>query len=86
MLERVLCLVLLVTAGGTTEPLDAVRVLTNTSTGRTGAAIAAHFARGGHDVVLLRAKHAARPESPCREEIFGSFAELDETLGRLLDA
>ncbi len=76
----------LVTAGGTAEPVDGVRVLTNTSTGTTGALIAAHFGRQGHEVVLLRAKNAARPETPCREEVFGSFAELDEALGRLLGA
>ncbi len=76
----------LVTAGGTAEPIDGVRVLSNTSTGATGALMASHFARGGHDVVLLRARNATRPEAPCREEVFGSFAELDEALGRLLGA
>ena len=33
-------------------------VLTNTSTGRTGAMIASHFSRRGHDVTLLRARTA----------------------------
>ena len=76
----------LVTAGGTAEPVDGVRVLTNTSTGTTGAGIAAHLARRGHDVTLLRAKNAARPATPCREEVFGSYAELDDALGQLLGA
>ena len=74
----------LVTSGGTAEPVDGVRVLTKTSTGATGAGIAAHFARCGHEVVLLRAHHAARPDTPCREEQFGSFADLDAALARLL--
>jgi len=74
----------LVTAGGTAEPVDGVRVLTNTSTGATGAGIAAHLARAGHEVTLLRAKNAQRPDGPCREEVFGTFAELDEALGQLL--
>ena len=74
----------LVTSGGTSEPIDAVRVLTNTSTGRTGAAIAAQFSRAGHDVVLLRARTAAAAGSSCREEMFSSFADLDAALLRLL--
>jgi len=74
----------LVTAGGTAEPVDGVRVLTNTSTGATGAAIATHWARAGHDVVLLRARNAVAADGPCREETFGTFAELASALGRLL--
>jgi phosphopantothenoylcysteine decarboxylase/phosphopantothenate--cysteine ligase len=77
---------LLVTSGGTAEPIDGVRVLTNTSTGATGALLADHFARHGHDVVLLRARNAVRPEAAVREEIFGSFSELDASLTRLLGA
>jgi phosphopantothenoylcysteine synthetase/decarboxylase len=37
-------------------------------------------------VTLLRAKTAQRPDAPCREEVFGTFAELDEALGQLLGA
>lgn len=74
----------LVTAGGTAEPVDGVRVLTNRSTGATGAAIATHFARAGHAVVLLRAEGALPADGPCREETFFTFAELDAALGRLL--
>lgn len=76
----------LVTAGGTSEPVDGVRVLTNTSTGATGAGIATHLARRGHDVVLLRARHALPADGPCREEWFTTFAELDAALRRLLGA
>jgi phosphopantothenoylcysteine decarboxylase/phosphopantothenate--cysteine ligase len=74
----------LVTSGGTTEPIDGVRVLTNTSTGRTGAGLAAHLARSGHDVVLLRARTAVAADAGSREEIFFTFAELDAALSRLL--
>jgi phosphopantothenoylcysteine decarboxylase/phosphopantothenate--cysteine ligase len=76
----------LVTSGGTAEPIDGVRVLTNTSTGRTGAALAEHFARCGHAVVLLRARTAAPTVSAGREEVFDSFADLDAALTRLLGA
>jgi phosphopantothenoylcysteine decarboxylase/phosphopantothenate--cysteine ligase len=74
----------LVTSGGTAEPVDAVRVLTNTSTGATGATLAAQLARGGHEVVLLRARQAVGATAPCREEIFQSYADLDAALTRLL--
>ncbi len=73
----------LVTSGGTAEPVDAMRVLTNTSTGRTGAGIAIHFAAAGHAVVLLRARDSVRVPA-VREETFFTFAELDAALGRLL--
>jgi phosphopantothenoylcysteine decarboxylase/phosphopantothenate--cysteine ligase len=74
----------LVTSGGTAEPIDGVRVLANTSTGRTGAGLASHLMRCGHEAVLLRARQAARPEAPCREEIFETFADLEAALTRLL--
>ncbi len=74
----------LVTSGGTAEPIDGVRVLTNTSTGATGALIADHFVHRGHTVTLLRARTAQAPGAGCREETFTTFAELDEALGRLL--
>ena len=51
----------LVTAGGTREPIDAVRVIANASTGRLGAQLAAVAQAAGHDVLLLAAAHASRP-------------------------
>lgn len=74
---------ILITSGGTAEPIDAVRVLTNTSTGATGARLAEHFARAGHDVVLLRAANA-RPANAVREEVFTTFADLDRQLAAML--
>jgi phosphopantothenoylcysteine decarboxylase/phosphopantothenate--cysteine ligase len=43
----------LVTAGGTAEPIDAVRAVTNRSSGKMGFAIAAEAARRGAEVVLV---------------------------------
>jgi len=43
----------LVTAGGTREPLDAVRFLGNRSSGRMGAALAAEARRRGAEVTLV---------------------------------
>ncbi|MDO8544353.1 MAG: bifunctional phosphopantothenoylcysteine decarboxylase/phosphopantothenate--cysteine ligase CoaBC [Opitutaceae bacterium] len=74
----------LVTSGGTAEPIDGVRVITNTSTGRTGALIAGHFTQRGHDVTLLRAQGAIGSQAAGAEEVYSSFADLDATLTRLL--
>ena len=76
----------LVTGGGTAEPVDGVRVLTNTSTGATAARLAEHFTRCGHVVTLLRARTACGAGAGGREELFSTFAELDDALGRLLGA
>ncbi|MGZ4258654.1 MAG: bifunctional phosphopantothenoylcysteine decarboxylase/phosphopantothenate--cysteine ligase CoaBC, partial [Gaiellaceae bacterium] len=46
---------LLVTAGGTREPLDAVRFLGNRSSGRMGVALAEEARRRGAEVILLAA-------------------------------
>src|SRR5438876_883825 len=45
----------LVTAGGTREPLDSVRFLGNRSSGRMGVALADEARRRGADVILLAA-------------------------------
>jgi len=45
----------LVSAGGTREPLDAARFIGNRSSGRMGVALAAEAARRGAEVVLLAA-------------------------------
>jgi phosphopantothenoylcysteine decarboxylase / phosphopantothenate---cysteine ligase len=48
----------LISAGGTREPLDAVRYLGNRSSGRMGVALAAEARRRGADVTLLAANLA----------------------------
>jgi len=75
---------LLITSGATCELLDGVRVLTNTSTGRTGAGLASVFARAGHEVTLLRAGAAPAAAGPVRDETFLTYADLDAALSRLL--
>lgn len=45
----------LVTAGGTQEPIDPVRFITNRSSGKMGYAVAAEAARRGADVTLVSA-------------------------------
>lgn len=48
----------IVTAGATQEPLDAVRVITNRASGKMGAAIADEALSRGAEVVLIRGKNA----------------------------
>ncbi len=53
----------LVTAGGTREPIDSVRYVGNRSSGRMGIALAAEAARRGAEVTLIAANVALdRPE------------------------
>ena len=70
----------LVTAGGTREPIDSVRSIANFSTGRTGAAIAEYFAGRGHRVTLLRAADAAKAPTNVVERTFSTFAEFKSLL------
>jgi phosphopantothenoylcysteine decarboxylase/phosphopantothenate--cysteine ligase len=51
----------LVTAGGTREPLDMVRYVGNRSSGRMGVALAAEARRRGADVTLVAANLAVPP-------------------------
>src|SRR3954466_10408155 len=44
---------LLLTAGPTREPIDAVRYISNRSSGRMGAALSTAATRGGHHVTLI---------------------------------
>jgi phosphopantothenoylcysteine decarboxylase/phosphopantothenate--cysteine ligase len=52
---------ILVSAGGTREPLDAVRFIGNRSSGRMGVALAEEARRRGGDVTLLAANLAVAP-------------------------
>ena len=55
----------LVTAGPTREPLDAVRFLSSGATGRMGIEVALAAVQAGHDVVLvLGPTHLERPSHP----------------------
>ncbi len=56
----------LITAGGTEEPIDAVRVLTNRSSGRMGIALATAARQRGAKVDLILARHTV-PAPPSVE-------------------
>ena len=72
----------LVTAGPTHEPVDAVRFLSNRSSGRTGIAIAMEAARRGHPTTLLLGPVSESvPQSPSLlVERFKTTAQLQSLM------
>ncbi len=72
----------LVTAGGTREPIDSVRFLGNSSSGRMGLALAEAAWRRGAEVTLVAANVALAPPSGVRVERIGTAAELQEACER----
>jgi phosphopantothenoylcysteine decarboxylase / phosphopantothenate---cysteine ligase len=77
----------LVSAGGTREPLDAVRFVGNRSSGRMGVALAAEARRRGAEVTLLAANLAV--PAPAGVELVQTPAAADlerEALDRAADA
>jgi phosphopantothenoylcysteine decarboxylase / phosphopantothenate---cysteine ligase len=67
----------LVTAGGTREPIDAVRYVGNRSSGRMGVALAAEAARRGAEVTLIGANLAIAPPAGVRTVPVTTAAELE---------
>lgn len=74
----------LVTAGGTQEPIDNVRVISNLSSGRTGVLLAETLSELGMEVTLLRAQGAVPSEAIRHQQTFTSFADLDRKIHDLL--
>lgn len=80
---------LVVTCGPAREPVDTTRSITNHSTGRLGALLAAAFRAGGHRVTLLRGEGATFPiadmDPSVRVVPFGTNADLERALTVLSD-
>ncbi len=53
---------ILITAGGTREPIDSVRYIGNMSSGRTASRLADELTDAGHRVTWLGAEDAVTPE------------------------
>lgn len=78
----------LITSGGTIEPIDPVRFITNHSTGKMGAALALELARRGAKVLFLRAGNSATPRHlnievtniNSAQELYQSTAQLFPTV------
>ncbi len=76
----------LVTAGGTREPIDPVRAITNRSSGRMGFAVAAEAARRGAEVVLVAAPCALATPPGVRRVDVETALEMQQAVRRELDA
>lgn len=75
----------LVTAGGTREPIDAVRYIGNLSTGGTAAALADALQASGFAVTWLGGDGAVEPAATrIRREHYVTFDDLARQLQRLL--
>ena len=73
----------LVTAGGTREPIDAVRFVGNRSSGRMGAEIASEARRRGADVTLIASNLSVEPPTGVHVVEAPTAADLArETLSR----
>ncbi|MEY4615696.1 MAG: hypothetical protein RJB66_656 [Pseudomonadota bacterium] len=77
---------ILITSGGTQEPIDAMRVITNLSTGQTGAFLAEVFYDFGFEVFYLGAANGARPQRPCHQLSFKTFNDLNDQVKSLLQS
>jgi phosphopantothenoylcysteine decarboxylase / phosphopantothenate---cysteine ligase len=76
-----------VTAGGTREPIDPVRFLGNRSSGRMGVAIAAEAARRGATVHLVAAPtHLDTPAGVIRHDVTTALEMREVVLGLALGA
>jgi len=75
----------LVTAGGTREPIDSVRFIGNRSSGRMGIALAAGAAARGAEVTLVGANLAAEPPAGVRLIPVSTAAELAAACRREFD-
>jgi phosphopantothenoylcysteine decarboxylase/phosphopantothenate--cysteine ligase len=75
---------ILVTSGATREPIDAVRFISNASTGATGAALADGLAARGHRVTLLHGTGATRPATVRDIRPFTTAENLREQMRKLL--
>lgn len=70
----------LVTAGGTREPIDAVRAIVNRSSGKMGFAVAAEAARRGAEVVLVAGPSALATPAGVRRVDVETALEMRATL------
>jgi phosphopantothenoylcysteine decarboxylase/phosphopantothenate--cysteine ligase len=70
----------LVSAGGTREPIDPVRFIGNRSSGRMGLALAAAAARRGAEVTLIAANVALQEPAGVRRVDVSTAAELAAAL------
>lgn len=71
---------ILITTGATREKIDAIRFITNFSTGKTGVSIAAFFSQNSHNVTLLKPKSVVTTDTKYKTDSFVSVDDLREKL------
>ena len=76
----------LVSAGGTREPIDPVRFIGNRSSGRMGLALAERAARRGAEVTLVAANVAPPAPPGVRRVDVETASQLADALGREFDS
>jgi len=72
----------LVTGGGTMEPIDDVRVITNRGSGKMGKALAEICFRYGADVTFLHSRNAVKSHLPIKQESFSTSNDLSKILAK----
>ena len=78
---------ILITSGGTRETIDSVRAICNSSTGRTGAALADRLTESGHTITHLRAIDSRASTHPeIKTLTYTDFASLEASLIRVFSA
>lgn len=73
---------IVVTAGGTHEPIDPVRFIGNRSSGKMGLAIAGELARAGAEVTLIAGPTVVDPAGPWRTVRIQTALDLQEAVQR----
>ena len=73
---------ILVTAGSTEIPLDAVRKITNRATGKFGKSIAELCMDRGAEVLLLRSENSVIPDFKIKEFTFRTNKDLEALLAK----
>ena len=76
----------LITAGGTREPIDPVRFISNASSGKMGYALAAAALKAGHEVTLITAPTALKPPTGATVVPVESAAEMFAAVQAHFDA
>lgn len=77
---------IIVTAGGTIEPIDAARVIANNSSGKMGIALADECSLRGAEVILLRSLTSVEPRYVMKQEVFKTTDDLEMLLRKYISS
>lgn len=71
---------IMTTAGGTSESIDPVRVITNRGSGKMGRALAIESVKRGAEVILIRSKNSNVVQHQVKEILFETVEDLSEII------